>query len=166
MGDTATIAMPSGHEALIDLEDVDSVSTYRWHAIPLRDTTYSATSIAGKRIYLHRLVMKAPKGMEVHHINHNGLDNRKSNLVIVTHQQNLFHQKLSRKNTSGYRGVCKVRRDGYWKAQIKHNQLVFHLGTFQTKEEAAAAWNRKALELFGDTIEFNDVPNWRTTCAG
>lgn len=86
--------------------------------------------------YLHRLIMNPTKGLVVDHINRNTLDNRKSNLRVVTIQENLRNQKRLN-NKTGVTGVA-VMGDKFT-AQIKHNYKKIHLGVFKTIEEATVA---------------------------
>jgi hypothetical protein len=83
------IKLTQGYIALIDDEDYDLVSWFSWHAHVCLKTVYART--AGS-ILMHRLVMRAPKGMEVAHLDDNGLNNRKQNLMIMTHAD---HRGLS-----------------------------------------------------------------------
>jgi hypothetical protein len=161
---------------LYDAEDHDKVSTYRWHVNKdnkkNKDKFYVVShycsdsewvkrsdhpSLRRKRhtISIHRLVMDAPKGMYVDHINGNALDNRKSNLRLCTNAQNCRNTGPYLNNKSGYRGVCWHKRDKQWRAQIKHNGKVIWIGGYQDKEEAARAYDNKALELQGEFANLN-----------
>ena len=154
--------------ALIDDDDASKVNQYEWYSFRVHRCWYVATDFSvhgkAKRIYLHRLVMNAPDKTEVDHINGDGLDNRKENLRIVTHQQNLANQKLSEANTSGYKGVTldqRKKKDGTsmtptWMAQTKHNGKRIYLGKFATPELAARAYDRKMIELHGEFARTNE----------
>jgi AP2 domain. len=151
------IPLTQGHVALIDDEDYELVSQYKWCArwSPGMRSYYAVTNIRkpdGKRIHLqmHRLITNAQKGEVVDHINHNTLDNRKSELRLCTHSQNLHNQGRNSKNTSGYKGVHWYKRYKKWQAQIKLNGKKIHLGYFSTPEEAHAAYCKAALELHGE----------------
>lgn len=93
----AAIMLPSGHFAVIDAADYPLVSPYRWFASQQRSTVYVLRfeTVAGKRkaFYLHRHILGTPKGLEVDHINWNGLDCRRSNLREVTHQENCRNRR-------------------------------------------------------------------------
>lgn len=84
-------------------------------------------------------------GKHVDHINGDKLDNRRRNLRIVTHKQNMFNRRFKRVAKSGYRGVAQTPR-GRWKACI--GRKLAYIGTYDTKEEAALAYNTRALEMF------------------
>ena len=135
--------------ALIDLEDVDKVKQYKWR---VNDQWYVLTDIKGttKKIRIHRLIMDCPDNMVVDHINHNPLDNRKSNLRICTQQQNNKNQKKKTNNKSGVIGVSWDRSRGKWCAQIMHNNKHIHLGRFDTIEEAIEARKHAEITYYGE----------------
>jgi hypothetical protein len=94
--------------------------------------------------------------MEVDHINHNGLDNRRINLRIATARQNKQNTKIQKSNTSGYKGVTKDRTK--WRAMIRISGKRVHLGMFDDKRDAAIAYNRAAIKYHGDFACINDIP--------
>jgi len=105
---------------------------------------FTRLKIDGKKpkLYFHRLIMNNPKkGLVVDHINRNKLDNRKSNLRIISWRRNILNHKLSSKNTSGSTGVATTK-EGRWRSyatitnknSTKKKQI--HLGHFDSKEEA------------------------------
>ena len=93
--------------------------------------------------------MNAPKGMSVDHINGNKLDNRKSNLRICTHAENLRNLKKAKNNTSGFKGVSWYSKSKKWRAVITFGGKYHHLGLFVKKQDAIDAYNQKAKEYFG-----------------
>lgn len=145
---------------LIDDEDYDLVSKYIWYASP--NTVggfYASTKIkdTNSTLYSHRLIMGFPKGMVVDHINHDTLDNRKSNLRICTQSQNAFNRGLQRQNTSGYKGVHFYKRKDKYMAYIDVNRKRIHLGYFKTAQEAAKKYNEVALFLVGEYAHLNKL---------
>jgi hypothetical protein len=133
-------------EILIDKEDFKKVSKYTWH---LGAKGYAVTSEMKKckctLILMHRLIMDAPKEMIVDHINHNRLDNRKSNLRICTIQQNIMNSKCHKDSKSKVRGVDYHNRDKLWRARITINGKRISLGWFKSKDDAVKA--RLAAEI-------------------
>ena len=105
---------------------------------------------------IHRLLLGAtnPK-MQVDHINGNKLDNRKENLRLATNQQNQHNVGKRKNNTSGYKGVSWYRKRKKWKAAIKHNKKSIHLGYYDTPEEASRAYDKAAVEFFGEFAHLN-----------
>lgn len=136
--------------AIIDVEDYPKVSKEKWHLSDgyVKDTNHRP---------LHGIILNIPnkKNIEIDHINHDGLDNRKSNLRICTHQQNTFNKKLCSTNTSGYKGVTFHKGHGKWTAKIGVNGERKYLGCFDNKYDAAVAYDKKAIELFGEFAATN-----------
>jgi predicted GIY-YIG superfamily endonuclease len=101
-GDVAHIPLTQGKVAIIDSEDVGRVSQHSWC---IASKGYAGAKINGKRVLLHRLLLKLANRSEVvDHINGNKLDNRKSNLKIGTQAENL-RNKAKIYSISGYRGL-------------------------------------------------------------
>ena len=134
-----------------------------------------ATS-GGRRKSVHRVVMDAPKGMDVDHINGNGLDNRKENLRLCTRSQNMMNQRLKSHSTSGYKGVqyTPTQRRKYtskktgittvhesklskpYRAYLGDGKGGHLLGGYHaTAEEAAKARDLLAVELHGEFVYLN-----------
>jgi len=89
-----------------------------------------------KLVIVHRFLTGCPRGLEVDHINHDSLDNRKANLRVVRHAENM--QNLTAAPASAMTGVRGVsqKRHGY-RARLNMGGREFHLGTYATVEEAA-----------------------------
>jgi hypothetical protein len=113
----------------------------RYRRISINGRSYLASRLAWFYIY-----GGWPKN-EIDHINHDTSDDRIDNLREATRSQNCFNSNLS-KNISGYRGVS--HNYAKWKAIINIGKKRFYLGTFETREEAAEAYNRAAKEMFGE----------------
>lgn len=127
--------------ALIDLDDIDKIKDIRWYS----REGYACNTIKGK---MHRIITNCPDDMVVDHINHNTLDNRKCNLRVCTYQENSMNRKPNSNNKLGVKGASK-RGDKY-EAYITFNKERIYIGTFDTLEEAQAAYNQKASELYGE----------------
>jgi len=161
---------PGKHTIIIDTEDWDKVKVHRWYigagnkerypyakaSIPHPDAGWYKNPSGGRQrrrttLPLHHAILgKPPKGNVIDHYNHNGLDNRKDNLRTVTHQQNTLNRRSSRNTSSKYKGVCWSKGENKWRAHIRFNKKSIHLGYFTCEKEAALAYNKKALELWGD----------------
>lgn len=145
-GDISTIFLYNKNgdtvgKVVIDTEDLKTCLAYKWHIKKSLNTNYAtSTTKDGKKILLHRLVLGYNGKLDVDHINGNGLDNRKSNLRVVTHSKNISNQR------NPMAGIFRVK-SGRFRASICHNYKTIYIGTYDTKEEAIAERNKKALEL-------------------
>ncbi|RJE47755.1 hypothetical protein A7K50_03430 [Dehalobacter sp. MCB1] len=88
---------------------------------------------------MHRALLGANSNEFVDHINRNRLDNRKSNLRIVTFQENMNNKSLYKTNSSGHKGVKWNARLDKWQSQITHNKIRVHLGVYDELQDAIAA---------------------------
>lgn len=143
------INLTQGQVAIVDDEDFEYLNQWKWHvSMSSSSNDYYAkrTQHLGmfngekkqKSIQMHRLIMNAPKGKVVDHINHDTLDNRKENLRIVSTRQNLQNKK--RKMSSKYPGVSWSKSVKKWRADININGKLEHLGTFHDEKTAAKAY--------------------------
>ena len=132
--------------SLIDLEDVDLVSKYKWCA-----NSHGYVLCRETNMFLHKLVMNdINNDRTIDHINRNRLDNRKSNLRYATPQQNCMNKSKQSNNTSGYPGVSWRKDRNKWRAFITVDRKQIALGLYENKEDAITA--RKAAEekYFGE----------------
>ena len=128
---------------LFDQEDkIDEITKHSWRIrITPSGAEYAITSIKkdnGKwsSIGMHNIIMGYKDGLCVDHINHNTLDNRKSNLRFVTRQ----HNAVNRKSTKGYYlSRERYRQNKPWFAYIFIKGKGINLGGFKTEEEAKQA---------------------------
>ena len=94
---------------------------------------------------------------EIDHINQNKHDNRLENLRVCSRSQNTGNVGLRSTNVTGYKGIWFAKHAGRWRAAIKIDGCSIHIGYFDTPESAALAYNRAALEHFGEFAHLNDV---------
>lgn len=134
-------------ETIIDAEDVDLVKQYSWSLSNGRHTQYCKSNQVGQ---LHRLVMNAPKGMVVDHINHNGLDNRKSNLRICTNQENICNCEIPKNNKSGCKGVYWAKDKNKWTVQVTINNKTIYIGRYTNLEEAIEARKEASKKYYNE----------------
>jgi len=120
---------------------------------------YRGTSKNGvqRRVYMHQQLVTVPEGFEIDHVNRNGLDNRRENLRLVTHTQNLANSKLNSRNTSGFRGVALDKKRRKWFCSIRVSGKTKALGRFTDPKAAAHVWNQAALEAWGSFANLNAV---------
>lgn len=166
-GETILIALTRGKLAIVDLIDADLAKT-NWYA---RISTGSKQKLwyAGQSVTfpkktvrrMHRVIMERVLGRpltnleEVDHKNHNGLDNRRSNLRLADSSQNHANSRPRANATSVYKGVYFSKQRGYWCAQITVNNRGIYLGSFNSEMDAAKAYDRAAREHFGEFASTN-----------
>lgn len=95
-------------------------------------------------IHLHRLIMNPPPGFEVDHIHHNGLDNRRSELAVVTRSVNMLNRRGNpggKAARSKHRGVHWFKEQQKWGARVSWQSRQVFLGLYSTVEEAAQVVN-------------------------
>ena len=135
-------------ETLIDTADLtiaDSVRN-RWYAHKTSSGDYYVMLIdqkaqGKKTVILHRLLMGNPEGYLVDHINHNTLDNRRSNLRVVTNTENQQNRKgaNSDNKVSKVLGVSWHKSRKKWQARVQVNKKEVYLGVFDCIQEAEKA---------------------------
>lgn len=160
------ISLTLGKVALVDDDDYERIVRHKWQFYPY-NAGYAVRKGSKRNgeprtVRMHREIMNAPKGVQIDHINGNGLDNRKSNLRFANTQQNAFNREKPSVNCSSkYKGVLKRRDDSNWVVRIKYNNRQFHLGTYQSETYAAAVYNVAAHIMFGSYCRINkgsDIP--------
>ena len=100
---------------------------------------------------LHRLIMNVTDpNIFVDHINHNGLDNRKSNLRICTNQENIRNCKVPKNNKSGYKGIYWAKDKNKQTVQITLNNKTKYIGRYEKLEDAIAARKEATKKYYGE----------------
>lgn len=158
-----TIPLTQGKFALVDDEDFERVSRHKWFARKTGGLWYAVRSVWGGEPplqYMHAFIYGEAHGLQIDHRDGNGLNNQGANLRAATSSQNHANQRLSLRNTSGYKGVTFVAKLGKWQAQTKANRRPFYLGIYDTPEDAARAYDGAAEVLFGEFARLN-FPNER-----
>lgn len=154
------IKLSQGRYAKVDPQDYYRLNEQNWFAAESRGRLYATGHTSGKggikrrTIKMHKLILNAPKGLEIDHRNGDGLDNRRSNLRLGTHQQNT-HNKISKKGRSKYKGVSFKKQTGKWGASIGVNYKRTHLGYFEKEVDAAIAYDKAAYQMMGEYARLN-----------
>lgn len=161
------ILLTQGKVAIVDNEDYESIVQHKWFAhkktrrlsryYAERQVRYSKKQVL---VGMHRDIMGLiiGDGLQIDHVNGDGLDNRRSNLRVCTQAQNSANSRgrISRR-------LCKFKGLQYknrlltkpWLARITCNGKCHYLGYFATEEEAARVYDRKAVDLFGEFAHTN-----------
>jgi len=146
------------HTAIIDAEDLNLVKNYKWmSAQTIYGHWYVRTSINRKIIPIHRMIMAhlLDDTKEIDHKNHNTFDNRKSNLRVCNRSQNMMNKKITKNNTSGFKGVSFCNHTQKWKASLSKQSKFIYLGLYKTALEAAKVYNKAALKYHGKFAYLN-----------
>ena len=158
-GDIAYVTLTKGYSAIVDADDVHLVEGHNWHAFVTTRTVYAARSEKScgrlRTIFMHRLILGDPIGLDVDHRDHDGLNNRRCNLRGATAAQNSQNQRASIKNTSGFKGVSWSQATQKWQAQIRVGGRLKYLGLFDIITDAAGAYDTAALTHFGGFAQTN-----------
>jgi hypothetical protein len=151
------ILLTQGQIAIVDDQDYEWLAKWKWCAVRRKNSYYAlrheGVRMAQKNIFMHRVITNSSDGMDVDHINGNGLDNRRSNLRICTHAENNKNRRKQKNNTTGFKGVSPSGRK--YQAQISVNNKNIHLGTFSTPEDAAYAYDEAAKKHYGKFAKTN-----------
>ncbi len=143
------IFLSNGDFTLVSNEDYIFLVGYNWWITC--NGGYAKGSVEGKDQTLHRIVAKRmgiDLSNQIDHTNGNKLDNRRENLRSATPSQNVANSDSYKNNKSGYKGVSK--RKNKWRAQIQKVGIQYHLGLFDTPEEASNAYVKAAEQLHGE----------------
>jgi hypothetical protein len=155
------IKLTQGKVALVDDEDYEWLNQWKWVAWKHRNTYYAVThggKANGKyfNLSMHRIILNVPEGLEIDHIDHNGLNNQKNNIRICTRSQNAKNI-IKYRGRSEYKGVTFVRHRNieYIGSQIVSQGKRYWLGLFPNEISAAIAFDKKAKELHGEFANLN-----------
>lgn len=152
------IPLTQGQNAIVDVEDFEWLSQWNWCARrkPSTGKFYAGRGVRIKNkaqiIAMHAVILEFPGG---DHKNRNTLDNRRENLRKCTLAQNGRNRGRQRNNKSGFKGVCW---DGGWRATIRINGKIKHLGRFESPKDAARAYNEAAKKHYGEFAYLNEIP--------
>jgi hypothetical protein len=157
--------IPLTKDQITIVDDIDSdLGLLKWHVAcygsEKNRLMYAFRSkripLKGPRKYpIHRIILSRKIGRPmleeeaVDHINHDGLDNRRSNLRLATNQENCWNRRNGRNNKSSkYIGVTWRKDRSRWRALIRFNGKLIELGKFKSEIDAAIAYDNAVKRLF------------------
>lgn len=161
------IPLTQGYLTKVDDENFYELIKHRWYADVYTDKSGGVHVYAERGINTgnnkivkvkmsHVIIGEVPKGKHVDHINGDTLDNQRANLRICEPKQNFQNRRVSRsKESCGYIGVFYRKDRNQWIANVRANGEHFHVGTFNTAEEAALARDVEAKKRLGEFARLN-----------
>lgn len=149
--------------ALVDDEDYEWLSQYKWCPHAYKTVMYAVTKIKDsegkwRHVKMHRLILDAPTEMEVDHENRNGLDNQRHNIRLATKSQNM-RNIAGRIGSSSFVGVSFHKNRKKWVAYATDDGgRRVNLGTFISEKDAAVARDTYVKSAYGPFVVLN-FPN-------
>lgn len=146
-----TIPLTKGYFATVDDADFENVGAFKWSARRDGKTVYAQRRKGKAFVQMHReiLGLTDPKVL-VDHRNGYGLDNRRCNLRTCCHAQNSANRGANRNNRLGYKGVAYRSDRQKFVAYIHAGGRQKFLGHFENAVDAATAYDRAAVEIYGE----------------
>lgn len=161
------IKLTQGYVALVDDADFDLLNRWKWQVSVSSRPNYDricvyrahyAAQAKRKNIYMHRQILGVTDSkIHVDHIDHDCLNNQRSNLRSCTNSQNLMNTRKRKNGTSKYKGVSWFKRDSNWRAQITIRGKNTSIGYYSNQETAALAYNEAARLHFGEFACLNVI---------
>jgi len=155
------VPLSRGDVALINSSDWAAIEGYAWKSkLGNNGKRYACVTVGRITIYMHRVILGAPKGFEVDHINGDGLDNRRENLRLASQSQNSANTGKPKRpdgsaHTSQFKGVTWDPMRRKWQSKITVLGKCRSLGRFLCEEEAARAYDLAALSTWGEFAQLN-----------
>ena len=151
-------------ETLFDLKYKEEIEKFKWH---LSDHGYVKCNWFDenkkhKMMFLHSAIIylsnqEVPDGYEIDHKDTNKLNNLEINLRICTRPQNQQNTNIRSNNSSGFKGVAWSNHNKNWLAKLKINNKEIFLGYFTNEKDAAIAYNKAAIQHFGEFARINEI---------
>jgi hypothetical protein len=158
-----TLKLTQGKTAIIDESD-EALCVFTWCAHRMGNRYYAHRNCPekhGKLISMHRTILECMlsrallPGEEVDHIDHDGLNNSRSNLRLVSRSQNNANQRKRRNCSSRFKGVCWNKQHKKWKVEIAFEYRHMYVGCFDDEVDAARAYDRSAKKIFTTFCNLN-----------
>lgn len=144
------IILHCGAHCIVDDDVFDALNQFTWYLSPYGYAVRYAGGKGKKTEYMHRLIMFAPKGVDVDHISLDKLDNRRENLRLASRSQNCFNRDKQSTNRSGFKGVSWDKSKKKWRVAISAFNKQYHIGRFDSIEDAVAAHQEAVKKHHGE----------------
>jgi len=145
------ITTSTNHRIIVSQEDYEFYLVNKWHVSKFG---YLVRRIDTKTIIWFSREVAKRMGLDttkiIDHIDRNRLNNSRDNLRAATKQQNNSNKSKPATNTSGYKGVYFDNKAKKWRSQISIKNQTKYLGIFTDIVDAAKAYDRAAIEIYGD----------------
>lgn len=146
------IRLKEGKVILLDDEDYDLLSRYKWHACKSKHTYYAERKVGGKTVLMHRQILglQYKDGKITDHIDGNGLNNQRSNIRCCSMKENNRNRRKIKTCSSQYKGVHFHKGGGNWQVNIKVNGKRIYLGCHKNEEVAGQIYDDAAIKYHGE----------------
>lgn len=137
---------------IVDKEDYSKMIKYKWYIVDKKYPTCKAYDYKNKKVILMSKMVTGYYDGEllIDHINGNTLDNRRENLRLLTHKDNMKNRRLHSNSSSGVSGVHYIKKKMLWEARISNNNYSFCLGFYKNKEDAIKSRLEAESFFFGE----------------
>lgn len=153
-------AIPLGKDqfALVDDDDFEWLSQHEWHVHQGKDgRCYAVRWVRKGKSYvvlkMQDAILKPPHDFIADHIGEDGLDNQRANLRLATYQNKMWKRRGVVGSSSRFKGVSFQKLSGKWVASIQTT----YLGLFAMEIQAALAYNKAAIERYGEYAHINEI---------
>lgn len=159
---TRMIALTQGMYAKVDADDFEFINQWDWFVMSGYAVRNRSKQSGERHVFMHRVILQTPDGMDTDHRNGDRLDNRRANLRVCMRAENQHNtgarvMRTSRRSSrpSIHKGVYWETYTGRWRASIQIGTKRWSLGRYDSEEEAARAYDNAARELHGKFAKLN-----------
>jgi hypothetical protein len=153
------ILLTQGKVALIDDDDFEYINQWKWRVAKCHNgAIYACRGTYNPNfsmILMHRVIMQTPGSLVVDHIDHNGLNNQKTNLRNCTDSENRCHSYRKSNNKTGFKGISWNQKNKRWYVEISVNHQRIYIGCFRVCADAVSAYDEAAKKYHGEFAQTN-----------